>query len=330
MHGEGFEGRVIDISTLRIIRFFRRLGLYVFLAIVILYFLSGVYVVGPDEVGVVRRLGSYHRTVPPGIHYRLPYPFESVVRPKITEVRRVEIGFRTLSPGPPPKYALVPEESLMLTGDENIVSCQFIVQFRISDPYQYLFRIKDPEKAVKNAAEAALREVVGKKTIDEVLTTGRAEVQEETRNLIQDILNRYEAGIRVIAVQLQDVQPPQEVVAAFKDVASAREDKVRFINEAEAYRNQILPQARGEAARILKEAEAYKEATIRKAEGEVARFLSVLREYELNPEIARERLRLETLTSILPKVRKFVFDEEAASQGTLKFLPLSEGEKSGE
>uniref|UniRef100_A0A7V3YFZ2 Protein HflK n=1 Tax=Candidatus Caldatribacterium californiense TaxID=1454726 RepID=A0A7V3YFZ2_9BACT len=330
MHGEGFEGRVIDISTLRIIRFFRRLGLYVFLAVVILYFLSGVYVVGPDEVGVVRRLGNYHRTVPPGIHYRLPYPFESVVRPKITEVRRVEIGFRTLSPGPPPKYALVPEESLMLTGDENIVSCQFIVQFRISDPYQYLFRIKDPEKAVKNAAEAALREVVGKKTIDEVLTTGRAEVQEETRTLLQDILNRYEAGIRVIAVQLQDVQPPQEVVAAFKDVASAREDKVRFINEAEAYRNQILPQARGEAARILKEAEAYKETTIRKAEGEVARFLSVLREYELNPEITRERLRLETLERTLPKVRKFIFDEEAASQGTLKFLPLSEGEKSGE
>jgi membrane protease subunit HflK len=330
MHGEGFEGRVIDISTLRIIRFFRRLGLYVFLAVVIPYSLSGVYVVGPDEVGVVRRLGSYHRTVPPGIHYRLPYPFESVVRPKITEVRRVEIGFRTLSPGPPPKYALVPEESLMLTGDENIVSCQFIVQFRISDPYQYLFRIKDPEKAVKDAAEAALREVVGKKTIDEVLTTGRAEVQEETRILLQDILNRYEAGIRVIAVQLQDVQPPQEVVAAFKDVASAREDKVRFINEAEAYRNQILPQAWGEAARILKEAEAYKETTIRKAEGEVARFLSVLREYELNPEITRERLRLETLTSILPKVRKFIFDEEAASQGTLKFLPLSEGEKSGE
>jgi membrane protease subunit HflK len=330
MHGEGFEGRVIDISTLRIIRFFRRLGLYVFLAVVILYFLSGVYVVGPDEVGVVRRLGSYHRTVPPGIHYRLPYPFESVVRPKITEVRRVEIGFRTLSPGPPPKYALVPEESLMLTGDENIVSCQFIVQFRISDPYQYLFRIKDPEKAVKNAAEAALREVVGKKTIDEVLTTGRAEVQEETRTLLQDILNRYEAGIRVIAVQLQDVQPPQEVVAAFKDVASAREDKVRFVNEAEAYRNQILPQARGEAARILKEAEAYKETTIRKAEGEVARFLSVLREYELNPEITRERLRLETLERTLPKVRKFIFDEEAVSQGTLKFLPLSEGEKSDE
>lgn len=330
MYGEGFEGKIIDISTVRLFRFFRRLGLYVFLAIVILYFLSGVYVVGPDEVGVVRRLGSYHRTVPPGIHYRLPYPFESVVRPKITEVRRVEIGFRTLSPGPPPRYALVPEESLMLTGDENIVSCQFIVQFRISDPYQYLFRIKDPEKAVKNAAEAALREVVGKKTIDEVLTTGRAEVQEETRNLIQDILNRYEAGIRVIAVQLQDVQPPQEVVAAFKDVASAREDKVRFINEAEAYRNQILPQARGEAARILKEAEAYKETTIRKAEGEVARFLSVLREYELNPEITRERLRLETLERTLPKVRKFIFDEEAASQGTLKFLPLSGGEKSDE
>lgn len=327
---EGFEGKIIDISTLRFFRFFRKLGYYALLAVLVVYFLSGVYVVGPDEVGVVRRLGSYHRTVPPGIHYRLPYPFESVVRPKITEVRRVEIGFRTLTPGPPPRYAFVPEESLMLTGDENIVSCQFIVQFRISDPYQYLFRVKDPEKAVKNAAEAALREVVGKKTIDEVLTTGRAEVQEETKNLIQEILNRYEAGVRVIAVQLQDVQPPQEVVAAFKDVASAREDKVRFVNEAEAYRNQILPQARGEAARILQEAEAYRETIIRKAEGEAARFLAVLKEYELSPEITRERLRLETLGKVFPKVKKFVFDEETTARETLKFLPLLEEGKGNE
>lgn len=327
---EGFEGKIIDISTLRFFRFFKKLGYYALLAVLVVYFLSGVYVVGPDEVGVVRRLGSYHRTVPPGIHYRLPYPFESVVRPKITEVRRVEIGFRTLTPGPPPRYAFVPEESLMLTGDENIVSCQFIVQFRISDPYQYLFRVKDPEKAVKNAAEAALREVVGKKTIDEVLTTGRAEVQEETKNLIQEILNRYEAGVRVIAVQLQDVQPPQEVVAAFKDVASAREDKVRFVNEAEAYRNQILPQARGEAARILQEAEAYRETIIRKAEGEAARFLAVLKEYELSPEITRERLRLETLGKVFPKVKKFVFDEETTARETLKFLPLLEEGKGNE
>lgn len=324
---EGFEGEIIDISTLRFFRFFRKLGYYALFAILVVYFLSGVYVVGPDEVGVVRRLGSYHRTVPPGIHYRLPYPFENVVRPKITEVRRIEIGFRTLSPGPPPRHALVPEESLMLTGDENIVSCQFIIQFRIADAYRYLFSIKDPENAVKNAAEAALREVVGKKTIDEVLTTGRAEVQEETLKLLQGILDRYESGIRILAVQLQDVQPPQQVVSAFKDVASAREDKVRFINEAEAYRNQILPQARGEAARILKEAEAYKETTIRKAEGEVARFLAVLREYELSPDITRERLRLETLEKIFPKVQKFVFDEEGAAQGTLKFLPLSGEEK---
>lgn len=327
MYHEGFEGRIIDISTVRFSRFFRRLGAYALLILLFVYFASGIYVVGPDEVGVVRRLGSYNRTVPPGIHYHLPYPFESVTKPKITEVRRVEIGFRTLTLGPPPRYAFVPEESLMLTGDENIVSCQFIVQFRISDPYQYLFRIKDPEKAVKNVAEAALREVVGKKTIDEVLTTGRAEVQEETRAFLQEILDRYEAGIRILAVQLQDVQPPQEVVAAFKDVASAREDKVRFINEAEAYRNQILPQARGEASRILKEAEAYRETVIRKAEGEVARFLAVLREYEANPEVTRRRLRLETLEEILPKVKKFVFDEEKAAQSTLKFLPLFEGEK---
>lgn len=319
---EDFEGKVINIYNSRILRFLKKLGSYLALILLAIYLLSGIYVVGPDEVGVIKRLGSFVGSVPPGIHYHLPYPFETVTRPKITEVRRVEVGFRTIHPGPPARYELRPEESLMLTGDENIVSCQYIVQYRISDPYRYLFNIKNPEMAVKSAAEAAMREVVGKKTIDEVLTVGRAEIQAETMVLLQEILDRYNAGLRVIAVQLQDVQPPQEVMSAFKDVASAREDRARFINEAQAYQNQIIPQARGEAAQIIKEAEAFRETRIREAEGETERFRKLLEEYRLGKVIVQERLSLEVLQKVFSKTRKFVFDSEDTGKEVLKLLPL--------
>ena len=322
---EDFEGKVINIYNSRFLRFLKKLGYSVVLFFVALYFLSGIYTVGPDEVGVVKRLGSFVGSVPPGVHYHLPYPFETVTKPKITEVRRVEVGFRTIYPGPPARYEMKPEESLMLTGDENIVSCQYIVQYRIVDPYRYLFHIKNPEVAVKSAAEAAMREVVGKKTIDEVLTVGRAEIQVETMTLLQEILDRYDSGLRVIAVQLQDVQPPQEVMSAFKDVASAREDRARFINEAQAYQNQIIPQARGEAAQIIKAAEAFRETRIREAEGETERFRKLLEEYRLGKTITRERLGLEVLEKVLGKTRKFVFDSEDAAGEVLKLLPLSEG-----
>jgi len=324
MH-ENFEGKVINIYNSRLLRFLKKLGYSVVLFFVALYLLSGIYTVGPDEVGVVKRLGSFVRSVPPGVHYHLPYPFETVTKPKITEVRRVEVGFRTIYPGPPARYELKPEESLMLTGDENIVSCQYIVQYRIADPYRYLFHIKNPEIAVKSAAEAAMREVVGKKTIDEVLTVGRAEIQTETMTLLQEILDRYDSGLRVIAVQLQDVQPPQEVMSAFKDVASAREDRARFINEAQAYQNQIIPQARGEAAQIIKAAEAFRETRIREAEGETERFRKLLEEYRLGKAITRERLGLEIMEKVLGKTRKFVFDSEAVAGEVLKLLPLSKG-----
>ncbi|MGC8777243.1 MAG: FtsH protease activity modulator HflK [Candidatus Caldatribacteriaceae bacterium] len=327
---EDFEGKVINIYNSRILRFLKKLGYYLFLIVLLIYLFSGIYTVGPDEVGVVKRLGSFVGSVPPGVHYHLPYPFETVTKPKITEVRRVEVGFRTIYPGPPARYELKPEEFLMLTGDENIVSCQYIVQYRISDPYRYLFHIKNPEIAVKSAAEAAMREVVGKKTIDEVLTVGRAEIQAETMMLLQEILDRYDAGLRVIAVQLQDVQPPQEVMSAFKDVASAREDRARFINEAQAYQNQIIPQARGEAAQIIKEAEAFRETRIREAEGETERFLKLLAEYRLGKAITRERLSLEALQKVFSKTRKFIFDSEDTAKEVLKLLPLSKGALTGD
>jgi len=322
MFDDEFEGKVINLYESKIARFFKRLGYLVVIAIVAIYFLTGIYTVGPDEVGMVKTLGRFTGQVPPGLHYHLPYPFQTVIKPKVTELRRIEVGFRTLHPGPPPRYQLFPEESLMLTGDENIVDCQYIVQYRISDPYSYLFLIKEAESAVRNAAEAAMREVVGKKTIDEVLTVGRSDVQQEVQSLIQSILDNYQSGINIVAVQLQEVQPPQEVASAFRDVASAREDRVRFINQARAYQNQIIPQARGEAAKILEEAQAFQATITKEAEGETARFLQVLAEYQLNPDVSRERIFLETMEVVWPQVNKFIFDSQENSKDVLKLLPL--------
>ena len=323
MDKDEFGGKIIHIYDSKIIRVLKKLGNVVVLVFVGIYLLTGIYVVGPDEVGMVRFFGEFVRQVPPGIHYHIPYPFETVIKPKITEVRRVEIGFKTISTEPVPRYQYFPEESLMLTGDENIVNCQYTVQYRISDPFKFLFKVKDVDLAVKKAAESSLREIVGKKNIDEVLTTGKGEIQEETRILIQSILDRYESGVQIIAVQLQDVQPPQPVVSAFKDVASAREDKVRFVNEAEGYRSEVIPNARGQAEQIIKEAEAFQEKIVKIAQGDTSRFLQVLKEYSLNQDITRTRLYLETMQKVLPLVQKYLFDSSASTQDILKFLPLT-------
>jgi modulator of FtsH protease HflK len=297
--------------------------------IIVLWLLSGIYIVEPAEVGVVLRFGEYNRTTESGPHYHFPYPIESVQTPKVTEVRRVEIGFRSMDRSGSIRQAqmrLVPEESLMLTGDENIVDVQFIVQYRIKDPEDFLFNVNDQHGTVKNASEAAMREVIGDNKIDTVLTGGKAEIQNETRDLLQEILDRYTAGILVTAVQLQDVHPPKEVVDAFKDVASAREDKVRFINEADAYRNDLIPRARGLAAQNVNQALAYKESKIRQAKGDADRFLAVLKEYNKAKDITRTRLYLETMESIYsnPNLEKIILGENVAER-ILPLLPLNPG-----
>ncbi|HCF04797.1 MAG TPA: FtsH protease activity modulator HflK, partial [Desulfomicrobiaceae bacterium] len=296
-------------------------------AVVLLWLASGIYIVEPDEVGVVQRFGAYHRTTQPGPHYHFPFPIEKVQTPKVTKIQRVEIGFRGstafVTQGGA-QIRLVPEESLMLTGDENIVDVQFIVQYQIADAEKFLFRIANPEKTVKDAAEAAMREVIGYNKIDAALTDGKLAIQNEARALMQRILDTYESGIRVVAVQLQDVHPPKQVIDAFKDVASAKEDKSRFINEAEAYENDLLPRTRGEAARIINEAEAYRETVIRKAEGEAARFTSVLAQYRKAEDVTRRRLLIETMEAVFGSdgVHKTIVDPEAMGR-TLPLLPLS-------
>ena len=243
---------------------------------IVIWLLLGLYSVGPDEVGVVQRFGKYNRVVGSGLNYHIPYPIETVKTPKVTEVKRIEIGFRTVGKN---QYRTIEQESLMLTGDENIVDAELIVQYKIKDPIDYLFNFIGPELTLREASEASLRTVIGRHNIDEALTSGKLMIQEETKELLQIILDKYETGVIVVAVQLQDVSPPKQVIDAFKDVASAKEDKNRMINEAEGYRNDVIPKARGQAQAMIRESEGFRESRIKRAVGDVAKFKAIVKEY---------------------------------------------------
>jgi membrane protease subunit HflK len=290
----------------------------------VLWLLTGIYVVGPDEVGVVQTFGKYSRASQSGLNYHFPYPIETVKTPKVTEVKRIEIGFRSVGKN---QYQTVERESLMLTGDENIVDAEMIVQYKIKDPEAYSFNFIKPELTVREASEASLRTVVGRHNIDEALTSGKFMIQEETKELVQSILDKYKTGILVVAVQLQDVSPPQQVIAAFKDVASAKEDKNKMVNQAEGYRNDIIPKARGEAQSMIREAEGYKKARIARAEGDVAKFSAVLKEYRKAKGVTETRMYLETMEEILPKIEKIIIPD-AKSGNLINLLNLKpQGDK---
>ena len=298
-------------------------------AAMVLWLLSGIYIVRQGERGVVRRFGRVVRVTEPGPHYHLPQPIEKVDRVKVEKVRRIEIGFRTVSPGPPARYKFMPKESLMLTGDEQIVDAQISVQYKVKadEPKQFLFNVRgleSPQGALIDAAEVALRQVVGKRPIDDVLIAEKVHVENDIRELLQKIIDRYEAGVRITAVKLQTVQPPKEVEKAFRDVVSAKEDKERLIKEADGYREDVLPKARGQAEKMVLEAEAYKEERIKRAQGDADRFLAVLKEYDKAKDVTRRRLYLETMEQILPGIRKFVIDPEVGGN-VLQFLPLEKG-----
>ncbi|MAI86650.1 MAG: FtsH protease activity modulator HflK [Candidatus Marinimicrobia bacterium] len=293
--------------------------------LILLWLATGVYIVGPDEVGVVRTFGKFTRVVQSGLNWKFPAPIETVDTPKVTEVKRIEIGFRTLKNG---QYRTVEKESLMLTGDENIVDAEMIVQYKIKDPVAYLFRIVGPELTVREAAEASLRTVVGRNKIDETLTTGKFTIQEETKNQLQSILDNYNSGIHVVAVQLQDVSPPKEVIGAFKDVASAKEDKNRMINQAEGYRNDVIPKARGEAEAMIRDAEGFKESRIKRSEGDAVKFTTILKEYRKAKNITEKRLYLETMEKVLPDIEKIIVPDKN-SGNMLNLLNLNTGKNKG-
>jgi len=289
----------------------------------LLWLATGIYMVAADEEAVVLRFGQHTATKGPGLNWHLPYPIETVEKLPVTRVQRLGIGFRDFGEG---RVRKVPQESLMLTTDENIVDISFIVQYKIKSVENYLFNIDSAEKTVRDASESAIREVIGRTMIDDVLTTKKAEVEVETQELIQSILDEYKAGISVTTVKLQDVQPPERVIKEFKDVASAREDKERAKNEAQAYANQIIPNSRGEAKKMILDAQGYQKEVVERATGEATRFTDLLKAYKQAPDVTRKRLYLDTMQEVMAKVDKVIIDGSVANK-VLPYLPLDRAGK---
>ncbi len=296
------------------------LGLIILIA---LWTFSGLYRVLPDEQGVVLRFGKFVSTTQPGLNYHLPYPVERALTPKVTKVNRIDVGFRSASDsGRTSGVGDVPEESLMLTGDENIVNIDFSVFWVIKDAGKFLFKIQSPVETVKAAAETAMREVIAKSRIQSILTEGRSKIEMETQEIIQSILDEYESGIQITQVQTQKADPPDQVIDAFRDVQAARADMERSKNEAEAYANDVIPRARGDAAKILQQAEAYKKQVVAAAEGEASRFTAIYNEYKNAKQVTQERMYLETMEKVLADIDKVIIDKKAG--GVVPYLPLPE------
>ncbi len=285
--------------------------------VAVLWLISGIYTVEAGKRGIVTRFGHYTQTTMPGLNYHLPFPIERVEMVDVEQRRAIEIGYRTGGQG---VTRSVPREALMLTQDENIVDIRVSVQYQVSDPVKFLFRIRDPEETLRQVTESATREKIGKLSMDFVLTEGRSQIVQDIRALSQDLLDSYSSGIIVTNVNLQDAQPPEEVQDAFADAIKAREDEQRLINEAEAYVNEILPRARGEAARLLQEAQAYRDQVIARAEGEASRFTQILMQYNLAPAILRDRLYLETMETVLSNTSKVLLDIEGSNN--ILYLPI--------
>lgn len=307
-----------------------RLIYYALGVIVVLWLASGIYIVRADEQAVVLRFGQSLGVEESGLHYHLPWPIERVEIERVTEFKREEIGFRTIGMDPTPRYQPVIREALMLTGDENIVSVELIVQYRIGDIEKYLFNVDDQVQAVRSVAEAALRQVIGRTTIDEVLTEGKLQVQTEIEEQIKEVFELYGIGLHVETVKLQTVSVPREVDHAFKDVASAREDREKLRNEAEAYQNEIIPKARGEAEKMIREAEAYKVERIKRSQGDADRFLTVLKEYRKARDVTETRLYLETMEKILPGIQKYIVESGGKGGGILNVLQLQKATGGGQ
>ena len=314
MPGNGFGGRGVAALALAAV-----LGAWA---------ATGIYKVSPDEQGVVLRFGKWIDTTDPGLHYRLPYPIDSVLLPKVTKVNQIQIGYRSASDPRSERAAItrnVPEESRMLTGDENIVEADAAVFWRIKDAGKFLFNVRDPEVTVRMATESSLREVIGRNPIQAALSDKRELIALQAQQELQRLLDSFEAGIEIQQVQLQKVDPPAAVIDAFNDVQRARADQERARNEAEAYRNDIIPRARGEAERLVQESQAYREQVVTLAQGDTKRFLSILSTYKQAEDVTARRLYLETMEEVVKKSSRIVIDPAArGAQGVVPYLPLPE------
>jgi len=300
-------------------------GLILLFAVIVVWLLSGFYRVNTDEQGIVLRFGKFVQTTQPGLNYHLPYPIETALTPRVTFENKIDIGFRQQEDFRRGTVTRdVAEESLILTGDENIVDVDFSVFWLINDAGRYLFNIQNPEGTVKAVAESAMREVIGRAQIQPILTGARAATEQEVLKLMQKILDGYQAGITVTRVQMQKVDPPSQVIDAFRDVQAARADAERLQNEAQTYANRVVPEARGEAARILQGAEGYRERTVVEARGQAARFLSILTEYKLAPDVTRRRMYLETMERVLGGIDKIILDPSSKGSNVVPYLPLDQ------
>ena len=301
----------------------RRLARVIVLAAVAMYLLSGIYVVQPDERGVVKRLGRVVAAdVQPGIHYRIPWPVDSVARPQVTSVKRMSIGYKIVDQlrGLTPE----PRETQFITGDENIIELQLLVQYVVKDPAKFLYATEEPHWLVRKVGESVITEKIGALAVDELLTTAKVEVAAAVKTRAQDVLDSYGAGVEIVAAHLQEINPPREVADAFRDVASAREDRSRIIQEANGYANRIVPMARGDAQQLITEAEGYRTEKVLTAEGESDRFRATVVEYWKSPAAARQRLYLEVMEEVLSKVRKYVVDTGSGEKLNLRFLSQKE------
>jgi len=284
-----------------------------------IWFMSGFYQINPDEQGLVLRFGKWVKTTEAGWHYHLPYPFEEVLRPQVTKTNQITIGGEGA------------DDNLMLTGDRNIVDVNIIVQWHIKEAGDFLFNIRNPAHNIQAVTESVIREIIGKMPIDRTFAEGRAEIQQKARDRVQAILDQYKAGIQITEVNLAEVNPPQPVIEAFREVDRAYADQERMFNEAEGYRNDVVPKARGEASHIVQEATGYKENAITTAQGQTSYFLAQLKEYEKNPELLKKRLYYETMEKVLKDANKVLVSGKGAGQVLphLKLPSINESVKQG-
>jgi len=293
------------------------------IGVLAIWLFSGFYRVQPGEQGVELLFGKFVKVTAPGLNYWPPAPIGQVFKPNVEHTNQITIGYRTSGDGRSVGSRDVPQESLMLTGDQNIIDVDFVVQWRIKNAADYLFNIRNPEATVKISAESAIREVIGQTTLEDALTVKRGEVEGKTKELLQSILDSYGAGVFIVEIKQQKVDPPSEVIDAFNDVQRAKQDQERSVNEAVAYRNGIVPRAKGEAARMVQEALAYKEKVTKEAEGEAERFLSVYEAYKTGKEVTIERLYIERMQGVLQNSEKVIIDNKGGS-GVVPYLPLPE------
>ncbi len=292
--------------------------------LVLIFLATGLYTIDPEEVGVIQRFGKYTSTTTPGLHFKIPFGVDNLSKVKVTNVYKEEFGFRTVQPGIKSRYSSrdFSSESLMLTGDLNIADLEWIVQYRVKDPVKYLFNVRNMEKTIRDGSEATIREIVGDRSVDEVIVLSRKEINDLAQIKLQSLLDGYQTGVEIVTINLQNVNPPDKVKPAFDNVNSSKQEKERIVNEAWEQYNKVIPEARGKAKQTIQEAEGYAVNRVNRAQGEADRFNQIYQEYKLSKSVTRKRLYLETMEEIIPTIDKlFIIDDKL--EGLLPLLNLA-------